>query len=884
MKFKFPIILFLLFLIYFQWWLPHSRVATDFSKVSSNTLKSQMNIPQTWSIFGTEGLGEYAVFTLWSWPFSFLNGVLANLGFSFEVLERMLYIIPFLFIGNWSIKKICEHINLSRRAQFVSSLFYLTNTYILLVIDGGQLTIALAYVSFPMAYMAIEKSIFGKFKHKILAGLLISTVGFFDFRFIFVLLILCILRFLYEFFFLSFRKWLSWILEWVKTGIISALVIIGLNFYWLFVLFKAPLSLSTYSYLTQTSFISLVSLGHAVLMLSPHWFKNVFGQVTELKFEFILIPILAFLAPILKPKSKMVGFWLIVAIFALFLSKGSSKPFSQIYPWLYSNIPLFSLFRDSSKFFFLITLSFAVLIGITVDEVTKRIRVKKISLAFIFILTIYFIFLIRPIFLGSMTGTFSSPSLRKEFLQLESTLGNDKQTSNVFWIPTISPLTNLDFSHPALEAVRLVHKRPFAQATVGTYEIFNFLREAPYMGEIFDVSGISYIVYPPLDPRRNNLHPDNINYYYTFSSQLTKLPWLERIEESPIALWKTKSAQEKFFMTANLLWVIGSDSIYNEVFKNANLKLSKNALIFPEEYPNLGKRLDEFENAKIVLNNKTKVDLAATFINFQDLIHPAKNLNYDPDSSGWWKRETKDLILWRYFLRDKYGIDNLDFDLGGGWAVGEKKLKLKIQNLKLNKGSVLLARVMESSRSGNLRFYQDEEPIGEITTKIEKDTNVRWFEIGYLKEDGKSLTIKSEGDINVVNTLALLEKDVWEGLKNKAEELKTRIVKFDENLIEDSDSNLKLIYEQISPTKYKIYIDGLTKPSFLVFSQAYHDFWKLDNKLSLPVYSLLNGFKVEKNGEYILEFEPQKLVSYGALISIFTLILILFLLKRGKVR
>src|SRR3989338_7334908 len=160
MRSKVSIILLALILtgIFWQWWLGGPRVATDFSLTSSQSLKSQMGLPQTWSVKGTEGLGEYTVFTLWSWPFNFLQGLLANLNIPFDLMQRVLFITPFLIIGGAGVWKLTKSLGLSPFAKTISSIFYLTNTYIILVIDGGQLTISLAYALFPWAFMAFEKS------------------------------------------------------------------------------------------------------------------------------------------------------------------------------------------------------------------------------------------------------------------------------------------------------------------------------------------------------------------------------------------------------------------------------------------------------------------------------------------------------------------------------------------------------------------------------------------------------------------------------------------------------------------------------------------------------------------------------------------------------
>ncbi len=870
----FPILILAIFLIfiYWKWWLPGPRVANDFSFTSNSLLKSLADFPYVWMEKASEGLGEYTIFTLWSYPLNFISGVLANLGLGFVIQERILFLIPILLFGAWGIWRLFGKVNVSSYAKLVATLFYLANTYILLLIDGGQFNVALAYSFFPISFVAVEQSVKGGLRSKILAGLIVFVLGFFDIRFIYILFFLSFLRFLYQ---------PTNILSWIKSGFSITVILMGLNAYWLLPYLKVPLSETTYAFLTETSSISFTNLGHGILLLAPHWHKNVFGQITPLRWEFMFIPILVFLAPILGKRSNKIGFWLLVALISTFLVKGTSEPFTQVYLWLFHNLPGFSLFRDPSKFFFLVTLSYSVLMAISLDVIIKKLaHWSKIKFLFISSVIFYLIFLVRPVWLGQMTGTFSQPLFEKEYSQLDQILAQDQKFSRVFWMPTIAPLTRQILEHPSLEAARLVGKRPFAVGTVGTYETFNFLREAPFMGEIFDVAGIGYIAYPYLDKRRDNLHSDNIRYYYTFSDQLSKLSWLAKVDNVPMPLWKVSQHQGKFFITPNVWWIIGSDSIYNEATKSAQLKLFKNALIFTEERAGLGKRLDELPQAKVVLNRKTLIDFAASFIDPSRIIFPARNLGVSPDQSGWWKREAKDLISWRDFLQAEYGIDNLDFDLGGGWAVGEGNLKLKVKSEKLKQKQVLLVRTLESTRSGQLSFYQDDKLIGQINTRKEGN-NVRWFEVGQLIEDGE-LIMKSEGDINVVNALAVLDKKEWIVIQNKAKEKQNRIANFDEKNTQQALPSVT--YQQINSTKYRVSINNLTQPSFIVFSQSYDNGWKMDGEKSLPAYSLLNGFRIEKDGTYEVRFVPQSWVYPGLIISGISFFVLIVVLTMSKVR
>ncbi|MDO8638060.1 MAG: hypothetical protein Q7R43_00675, partial [Candidatus Daviesbacteria bacterium] len=133
----------------------------------------------------------------------------------------------------------------------------------------------------------------------------------------------------------------------------------------------------------------------------------------------------------------------------------------------------------------------------------------------------------------------------------------------------------------------------------------------------------------------------------------------------------------------------------------------------------------------------------------------------------------------------------------------------------------------------------------------------------------------------VVNALAILDENEWLKYKKIAKEYQDqgRIVEFSEKNVEEF--NADVTYQQINPTKYKVSVNGLKGPAFLVFSESFDKLWKLNNQSSLPVYGFLNGFSIEMDGEYIVEFEPQKYVYPGLVISgIMTICLSLFFLRQ----
>lgn len=884
MKISLITILLVIF-IFWIFWLPGQRVSNDYP-VGSKEIQLENIYPWIWSDNNTaDSLGEYKVNVLWAYPqqlfFGFLSLINIPLWFQTRILGGAIILIGFL-----SILKLLNYLKIEKFGKYLGTFFYLSNSYFLLLFDGGQLSIALVYSIIPFCVYLFFK-ILNEHSNKlrIFFSLSILVISFLDIRFIYIL---GIIFFTYLFFLLitmSFKY--KYLLEIFISGFLTTILLIGTHFFWILpsLLLKAPTLPQKYSRVSQVDFLSFSTLGHSLFLQQPHWYINTFGRVSVLNLGFVIIPILVFLSMVLRRRDRNIGFWLVIALIGIFLSKGSKPPLTQVYSWLFVHIPGFSLFRDPVKFYFLISISYSILLAKSINLITNlRINgtINKLVKIFPFLLLTYLFLLVHPAYLNQMTGMLSFPIYQEDYLNLSEVFIKDNDFSRVFWIPSKPPLGISNIIHPSLSASTLSQKRPFAVGIKGNYETFNFLREAPFIGEIFDISGIGYIAYPPLDPRKDDISPDNINYYNTFSNQLSNLSWLIRVKESTIPLWKVNKHQDKFFLTPNVWWVIGSDSLYKEATKSGNLKLSKNALIFAEQQPGIANKIDQLPNSKIVLNNKNLLDLAASFIDLEKLIFPAKKLDFNPNKAGWWKREDIDLISWRDFLQTKYGIDNIDFDLGGGWSIGEGNLELKINSPKIKKEKKLLVRSLESSKSGSLKFYQDNQLIGQINTLKKGESNIRWFEIDESFKEDNELIIKSEGDINVLNALAILDNKQWLIFKQKAQDLEkqNRIVRFSENYVEEN--NAKVTYKQINTTKYQVHVSDLTKPSFLVFSENYDSLWKLNGDSAFPVYSLLNGFRIEKDGDYLLEFEAQKYVYYGLAVSIFSLLLILYLLFSTK--
>ncbi len=1059
MRLNYYLVLFLVLVgVFWSLFIPlSSRVANDFHYNFKELDRYFFNYPQTWrNTVITEGFGEYSVGTLWAWPKDFIYGIFSVLGLCPYILTSLIYTLPILIIGVFASFKLFYNKNISLEGIVASVVFFFTNTYFLLLVDGGQLNLAVTYSLLPLSYLFFKNSLANNQSIKdFYFYISILVISIFDIRILYLLIILIALDFiLYSFIDIkktSCRK----LKRYFIIGLNSGIVLVGLNFYWILpsILAKHPTLPEGYSQVSQTSFLNFTTWKHALLILQPHWYLNVFGKVAPVRWEFLLIPVLAFLMPgivvinklimlinIKNQKSKIkmkyqnlkikshlwsgwfglahhrrdVVFWTVVAVAGIFLTKGANPPFGEVYNFLFTNVPGFSLFRDSTKFFFLVALSYSVLIGYSVDFLSKKwkdsgqtrmtlrhaqgkllqkhswseylyrfpIRLgmtKEMIVPIVFIA--YCLLLVSPVYTGRMTGMFLKPVYEKESFAVADIIEKDDSFSRIFFIPSRAPLGYSSPTHPSVEALRLLSKRPFAIGTVGTYEQFNYLREAPFMGELFAIAGIKYIYYPYPDTRRETLKQDNIDYYYAFLDQLTNLPWIEkRIYEPPVAVLQTKKTKDHIFLAENSYYVVGSDRIYDDLMEIPGFDLSNNALIFAEENPGVINEIDP--NSKVVLYDKNETDLMMSMVDEDKFYFPASNIEREPsenidraqssklkaqnynlklktEDNGTgkiWKRETTDFLWWRDFLQNKYGLDYQEFDFNGGWAIAEGDAIYDIPYTIYKNNETLFTRVMTSSRGGRIEFWQGEEKIGEIDTLDEDPEKVDikltgykdvpdqistydkaefgWSRVGKLTINNKQktendkntlgvggtdrkqetvnskpLTIKTFGEINVINAIVTLSDGELDELEGKVEKLKdenrvmvvnppssldklgstslttgvttARQRKNDTPEVGETFINQKAIsnkqetgvsYKRIDPTKYEVEITGLTKPSYLIFSETFDELWELNGQPAKKVYSLVNGFYVEKDGKYTLYFTPQKYVWPGLVVSGMTMV------------
>ena len=197
------------------------------------------------------------------------------------------------------------------------------------------------------------------------------------------------------------------------------------------------------------------------------------------------------------------------------------------------------------------------------------------------------------------------------------------------------------------------------------------------------------------------------------------------------------------------------------------------------------------------------------------------------------------------------------------------ELSSKIQVIKTSRYMVsILAKT--NSENVTMSVYIDSK---EIKIPLNKSTNkLNWASSQkfYMEAGTHNLKILSKDTVEIGAIIIIYpydEKDVFTS--------------------KDHQNQTTITYKEIDPTKYIVHVNT-TRPFTLIFTESYNPFWigYSDDFFirSTSIYPNINAFYINKTGNYdlIIEFEPQKYVYIGLIITILTILVSMILIIRER--
>lgn len=562
----------------------------------------------------------------WLWPLMYLFGSLGKF-FGSDVALRVVFLFPSLILAGLGLYFLTKYLKFSGVVRFFAVLIYLLNTYYVLLIDGGQVGVALAYGIFPFTVLFLLKNNF-LYAFLVSAALVLADPRIF------------VIAFLTVVFWQLLEKKFSWRLFYI----IPLLVVI--NLYWLVPLLKnGILDISS-----GVNNLNLLSLINPLFLFSSHWPANIFGKIAYPPFYFAFVPILIFGSLFLDKSKQMVNIILLFLIFS-FLSKGGSYPFGFVYDFVVNKVPLGTAFRDSSKFFIPVVLFGGILIGRTVELLPK---VKVCVYA-------YILFLIFPAFAGKLNFLLSNHKLDPSFSAIYENLRADPTEFRTVWFPEKHPLSYETYEVSAINGRDLAGFRPFA-AMNASEDVFNFLNNPKHV-DWLGILGVKYLFLSG-DPRNINPNESEVKVWTEVQKlvnvrlNLEKQNWGTSFET-----FKVPNVFPRTFTVDKLVAVVGSE-----------LSTTQPAIYFEDGKLNPEFIKDKDPNSiKIFFNGGEGVDLTMSFL--QEFFKGSRQ----SISSQWANYFSDEYLRYKYELLIR-GFGFNDFDYGKGVAfstASDEKMKFR---------------------------------------------------------------------------------------------------------------------------------------------------------------------------------------------------------------
>ncbi|MFH1827595.1 MAG: hypothetical protein ABH812_04210, partial [bacterium] len=503
--------------------------------------------PPAWNWTLGTGLGVNGSSLLWNYivvqlPIVFFGNLL---GFDWVQIQRVGYLYPYLILSialpYYYARKLFPPLY-----AFLGMLIFSFNTYILMLVGGGQIFLSLAYILIPPVLYYFYQLLTGENKNTrvliktiCLSALLFSLQALFDIRIAYVTLILIFLFACINIFYdKKFKNILFLPLVLFITGLLHAFWVLPTA-----IVRENPLSGygAEYASYGMVNFLSFAKLENTISLLHPNWPENIFGKSYFMRPEFLLLPILAFSSLLLftnekKRKKELVMFFTLVALIGAFLSKGTNEPFGGIYNFLFTHIPGFMMFRDPTKWYTLVAVSYSVLIPFTVSKAhllfagykqLPRYTVQKI---FMFFTIVYLVFLIRPAWMGQLDGIFKNIQNSAEYIKLEQFLSQDKNFYRTFWIPKSSLYSFYSPTHPIVIGSDFTREYSISK-------IIEIMQDKGFEKILQDIS-VKYVIVP--DDIESTIFLTDRKYdekiYSETVNNLRNIPWLKEINCSTVKL------------------------------------------------------------------------------------------------------------------------------------------------------------------------------------------------------------------------------------------------------------------------------------------------------------------------------------------------------------
>lgn len=534
-----------------------------------------VTLPIAWDASLNTGLGSPSFSLMWINTYLNFTAVFSQLGLSWNLIGLLFWMLPAIVLSFIS-SFYCFKYFFPKRAKYgiLTGIIYLLNTYFLMVFTGGQLGVSLAYSIAPFVFLTFTKNIDNPtFRKSLFSSLALGLQMLFDPRLVYITFIAI---FIYWLFNINVKHIVKQIM---LVFILPSSIGFLLHSYWIvpLILTRASSIPVGFTSLLGLKFFSFSDFAHSLSFLHPNWPENLFGKTYFMKSEFLLLPILAFssLFFLRLVQKRIIIFFAFLGLLGAFLAKGANPPFGEVYVWLFSNFPGFVAFRDPTKFYLLISLSYSMLIPFSIwslsNWISLRFKMKGyISSVLLMVSILYVLILASPVLSKQFNRITTSHAIPNDYVKLKNFLSSQPQFFRTLWIPSIQRFGFFSNNHPAISGIS-------GFDTNFSKDSDTFLSEA----------SVKYVIVP-YDSQREIFLEDRKydgKQYDQAVGSLKKIKWLREIKGfEKIAIFENSNYKDHFWSSDTNLKI--NYKYINPAKYDVNIENSRKGdiLVFSESF------------------------------------------------------------------------------------------------------------------------------------------------------------------------------------------------------------------------------------------------------------------------------------------------------------
>ena len=783
-------------------------------------------------------------------PYILFWVILKKIGLSLVSIEKLWLVLTFLFPG-FSIYYLIKTLTKNRKNFYLSGItatfLYMFNLYI--VLDPIHEVYRLVQVFLPSMLAFWIKGLEEpnlSLKYSVYIGIIsISFTSSYLIPPVVSIIPLTLFSYLVFFFFNNKSK----IIQGLKFTFVTLIIVIFINSWWMIVYFPNAIQISKvmhkvkgFSALDTGALLEFFRfLGNWGWRMKgyklPYFpYANYYDRFPLLFLTFFL-GVIVFSSTLFLKKYKNISFFIFLALFGLFLVKGTHSPFGEIYNYLYHNVPGFWIFREPyTKFTLLNIFSFSILLGYSVDGIFNFIKssnfIKK-KKYFYFIPNIFVILMILTILIISF------PMFTGE------TIWNEKDGNRRSWHVEIPDywinIQNWFDKNDSKNKIFMTPKgglynSPFdwENGFSATYTPAKVLFKNPIL--FFDSEPLTY-ANKLINSIFKNLNPENILDF----SKIVSLLNVKYIIQQNDLNWEFGS--EGTLCPTDMKRILQNQEGFNKKKSFGKLDLYEidNDFFIPKIY--IPHKIIYFQGGIGDIECLAKISSFDEFngeigVFFSELLSDKEILNKD--------------YISHIFLRPNVQRKKDDTN----W-IYEIDIPLKLNYNIYFKNS-------ESFKKHNVDFINMNIDGEEKKLKIKSSENHDWIFLDNLVLD----TGFHEIEMSFFDSVGRKKPPIKLDLAIKTEK--------------ENKEEPKIVFREINPTKYVIQVEEAKYPYFIILSENFNNNWKLylnEKPVSGEEHYIINGFAnswiIQKEGNYNLtiEYFPQKYMNFCIFLSFTTLFL-----------